>query len=82
MGQAVLANQFLAGLHPELKGKLAEQECTFDQLLARAGQTAQFSGESDRRSTGIISYLPGSRTAGGSVPDGFTSWKSRGMGLH
>ena len=36
MGWAVLANQFLAGLHPdlELKGKLAGQEGTFDQLLA------------------------------------------------
>ena len=34
-GRAALANQFLAGLHPELKGKLAGQKGTFHQLLAR-----------------------------------------------
>ena len=35
MERAVFANQFLAVLHPELKGKLAGHEGTFDQLLAR-----------------------------------------------
>ena len=59
MGRAVLANQFLAGLHPELKGKLAGQEGTFDQLLARArfeeAKLRDFGGDSGRRS-GVRSY--------------------------
>ena len=60
MGRAVLANQFLAGLHPELKGKLAGQEGTFDQLLARArfeeAKLRDFGGDSGRRS-GVRSYV-------------------------
>ena len=36
MGHAVLTNQFISGLHPELKSKLAGQEDSFDKLLARA----------------------------------------------
>ena len=59
MGRAVLANQFLVGLHPELKGKLAGQEGTFDQLLARArfeeAKLRDFGGDSERRS-GVRSY--------------------------
>ena len=59
MGRAVLANQFLAGLHPELKGKLAGQEGTFDQLLARAhfeeAKLRDFGGDSGQRS-GVRSY--------------------------
>ena len=55
MGRAVLANQFLAGLHPELKGKLVEQEGTFDQLLARdrfeEAKMRRFGGDSGRRSS-------------------------------
>ena len=56
MGWAVLANQFLAGLHPDLqlKGKLAGQEGTFDQLLARArfeeAKLCDFGWDSGRRS--------------------------------
>ena len=54
-GRAVLANQFLAGLHPELKG----QEGTFDQLLARArfeeAKLRDFGRDSGRRS-GVRSY--------------------------
>ena len=54
MGRAVLANQFLAGLHRELKGKLAGQEGTFDQLLARArfeeAKLRNFCGDSGWRS--------------------------------
>ena len=59
MGRAVLANQFLAGLYPELKGKLAGQEGTFDQLLARArfeeAKLRDFGGDSGRRSS-VRSY--------------------------
>ena len=59
MGRAVLANQFLAGLHPKLKGKLAGHESTFDQLLARArfeeAKLRDFGGDSGRRS-GVRSY--------------------------
>ena len=36
MGCAVLTNQFISGLQPELKSKVAEQEGSIDQLLARA----------------------------------------------
>ena len=54
MGRAVLANQSLAGLHPELKGKLAGQEGTFDQLLAKGPfeetKLRDFGGDSGRRS--------------------------------
>ena len=60
MGRAVLANQFLAGLHPELKGKLAGQEGTFDQLLARArfeeAKLRDFGGDSGRRSRRLSSH--------------------------
>ena len=33
MGQSVLANQFITGLRPELKGKIVGAEGTLDQLL-------------------------------------------------
>lgn len=36
MGRSVLAYQFVAGLKPNLKSKLAGIECTFDQLLVKA----------------------------------------------
>ena len=36
MGCAVLTNQFISGLQPELKSKQAGQDGSFDQLLARA----------------------------------------------
>ena len=36
MGRIVLTSQFISGLHPELKSKLAGQEGSFDKLLARA----------------------------------------------
>ena len=59
MGRAMLANQFLAGLHQEVKGRLAGQECTFDQLLARSrfeeAKLCDFGGDSGWRS-GVRSY--------------------------
>ena len=35
MSHAVLTNQVISGLQPELKNKLAGQEGSFDQLLTR-----------------------------------------------
>ena len=35
MGQSVLANQFITGLRPELKGKIVGAEGTLDQLLCK-----------------------------------------------
>ena len=59
MGPAVLANQFLAGLHPELRGKLAGQKGTFDQLLVRfrfeETKLRDFGGHTRRRSS-VRSY--------------------------
>ena len=55
MGRAVLTNQFLSGLQPELKSKLAGQEGSFDQLLARArfeeAKQREFAAERERRSS-------------------------------
>ena len=54
MGHTVLANQFVSGLCPELKSKLAGQEGSFDELLARAhfeeAKQRDVCGEGDRRS--------------------------------
>ena len=36
MGQSILANQFTAGLLPEIKVKLAGCEGTFEHLLSKA----------------------------------------------
>ena len=36
MGKTVLANQFVVGLMPELKRKVAGTEGTFEQLLTKA----------------------------------------------
>ena len=59
MGRAVLANQFLAGLHPEFMGKLAGQKGTFDQLLVRLRfeetKLRDFGGDTRRRSN-VRSY--------------------------
>lgn len=52
MGRVVLAKQSLAVLYPELKGTLAGQEGTFDQLLAWAlfkESKQRFLEESGRR---------------------------------
>ena len=55
MGRAVLTNQFLSGLQPELKSKLDGQEGSFDQLLARAcfeeAKQREFAAERERRSS-------------------------------
>ena len=53
MGQLVLANQFLAGLLPELKSKVAGSEGNFEQLLTKA-----------RFEEAKLRELPGGRTDG------------------
>ena len=51
IGRVVWANQFLAGLYPELKGKLTRQEGTFDHLVAMAcfgeAKLGDLSGENE-----------------------------------
>ena len=55
MGRVELTNQFLSGLQPEPKSKLAGQEGSFDQLLARArfeeAKQREFAAERERRSS-------------------------------
>ena len=73
MGRAVLANQFLTGLHQtELKGKLAGQEGTFDQLVARArfeeAKLCNFGGDCGRRSCARSYGGESDREAQGSYP--------------
>ena len=55
MGRAVLTNQFISRLQPELKSKLAVQEGNFDQLLARSrfeeAKQREFAAERERRSS-------------------------------
>ena len=55
MGHAVLTNQFISRLHPELKSKLAGQEGSFDKLLARArfdeAKQREFAAEREQSSS-------------------------------
>ena len=55
MGHAVLTNQFISGLRPELKSKLAGHQGSFDQLLARArfkeAKQVEFAAERERSVT-------------------------------
>ena len=55
MGHAVLTNQFISGLRPELKSKLAGHQGSFDQLLARArfkeAKQQEFAAERERSSS-------------------------------
>ena len=67
----MLANQFLAGLHPEIKGKLAGQEGIFDQLLAKAhfeeAKLRNFGGDVDEEA--VRSY--GGESDWRSIPRSF-----------
>lgn len=55
MGRVVLTNQLVSWLQPELKSKLAGQEGSFDQFLARACfeevKLRDFGGERERRTS-------------------------------
>ena len=55
MGCAILTNQFISGLQPELKSKQAGQDGSFDQLLARArfeeAKQRELAAEREQRSS-------------------------------
>ena len=65
----MLANQFLAGRHSELNGKLAGQKGTFDQHIASAyfeeAKLRNFGADTGRRSS-VRSY--GGKVIGEAAP--------------